>query len=230
MRHALVPTALVPTALVALALLGCQPATTAPTPSESTTVDNNQGRTDVTGTLLAPSGEVAKATVVLKDEAGKELGIKSTVPQSSGTFVLPIVPVGADFAVATCSDGATQEALFSTSTYYNPISVATSLVAAYAHAQLDTRLLFIEDLPAQTLGSLGAELEAVVTAQKLALGANQEARLAQFNQVKDATIRTKELTASIESTLQSRVEVNEAHAPSYATDAEYADKKKKLGL
>jgi hypothetical protein len=104
------------------------------------------------------------------------------------------------------------------------------LVAAWAHAQINTRLLFIEDLPAQPIASLAAELEAVVTAQKLSLGATQEARLAQYNQVKDATIRTKELTATIESTLAARVEVNKAHAPSYATDAEYAEKKKKLGL
>jgi hypothetical protein len=215
-----------------VALAGCQAAAPAAAPAtkEGVANDQNNARSDLSGTLLAPSGDVTAARAVLQNEAGQEASGKSGAPTTKGYFTIAGAEVGSYFAVATFADGSTQEAVVATSSYYNPISLATSLVAAYAHQQLATRLVFLPDLPQQLLASLADELEPVVKSRSLTLSQGQDARLGQFDGVKNANERTTRLLADIDGILAGHADANKLRAPAHTAQSDYEAKKKKLGL
>jgi hypothetical protein len=186
---------------------------------------------DLAGRLLKPAGDASKATLSLMDEDGKAVPATNTVKSNaSGAFVFAAVPTGSYFVTATFDDKSTQEGLIASQTYYNPVSPGTTLMVAYAKSLLASKLIFIEDLPQQPLSGITFELDNEIANRQLALEASADGRLNQFNQLKAATTRLTDLINQVEGITNEKATANAKQQPPYATDAQYADKKKKLGL
>lgn len=219
-------------ALAVLSLTACAaPQVPAGVEPEGTIGSVGNNWPDLAGRLLKPTGDATKAELNLMDENGKAVpGANPVKANGTGAFVFTSVPPGTYFVTATFDDKTTQDGLMSSQTYYNPVSPGTTLMVAYVKNLLATKLIFIEDLPQQPLSGVTFELDNQIDSRSLSVGATQEARLAQFNQLKDATPRLVDLVKQVEGTTDGKAATNLKQQPPYANNAEYADKKKKLGL
>lgn len=186
---------------------------------------------DLAGRLLKPVGDATKAEIALMEENGKAVsGANPVKANGTGAFVFTSVQPGTYFVTATFDDKSTQDGLVSSQTYYNPVSPGTTLMVAYAKHLLATKLIFVEDLPQQPLSGITFELDNELDNRQLKLEATADARLAQFNQLKDATTRLTDLIKQVEGTTDEKAASNVKQQPPYANNAEYAEKKKQLGL
>jgi hypothetical protein len=223
-----------PLALMLTALLaGCAPATTAPAPPAEEDVISLAGNRyiAISGLLHKPVGAPDKAEVMLYDELGKpvaEVGVAR--PNATGSFTFPRVLPGVFFALVTFEDKSTRESLVTTQSYHNPISPAGALTATFVHHLIDTKLIWVEDLPIQTLSGITFELEPLIADRNPPVEATPENRRNQFAEFRNRTTLLTRLTNELEETVNSRAIVNASQRPIWVGEAEYAEKKKKLGL
>lgn len=217
---------------LAMTLVGCMPTPQAAEIPQETVLTNDGNRyVDLSGRVVTASGGGAASELMLFDEYGKP--VAEAVPTKSnatGAFTFSRVLQGTYFAKATHADGTSHEGLITTQAYYNPVSPAASLTAAFVRQLLEKHLIFIEDLPVQTLAGITFELEPLIADRVPPVEADATGRRNQFGEFRNKTALLTRLSQELEDIAANRAKLNLVTRPPYASAAEYDEKKKKLGL
>jgi hypothetical protein len=178
------------------------------------------------------SSDAPKISIVAQDEHGTTIvGTDAVAPDANGGFTIKNVPPGAYFVVATLPDKSTNLALLRTDQPgTNFISPGTTLGVVWAKHQLDTKLVFLGDLPFADLLRAGVQIDSLLNSKTQTLASGDDARLTQITTLASGDAGLMTVFSALDLQLANRATTNRDKVPTYVSQKDYDAKKKKLNI